>query len=283
MFATFPLRAAPLRPARLHAARLHAARLRAASRAATLAVATTLGLALPAAALDLTAMTDAERAAFRDEVRAYLMDNPEVLMEAIGVLEDRQSADQAAADIAILRANADDLLANPTSWAGGNPDGDTTLVEFMDYRCGYCRRAHEDVNTLVETDGNLRYVIKEFPILGPDSLASSRFALSVRALAGDDAYKAAHNALIALEGPANPRALRGIAEAIGVDADAAIAGMEAPEVDAIIAANRALADRLGLNGTPSFVIHETMVRGYVPLDGMRQIVAGQRAAMARKN
>ncbi len=250
-------------------------------RAALLTTAFATAMALPAAALDLTAMTDAERAAFRDEVRAYLLDNPEVLMEAIAVLEQRQVEGQAAADIAMLRANADVLLSDPDSWSGGNPDGDITLVEFMDYRCGYCRRAHDEVNELVASDGNMRYVIKEFPILGPDSVASSRFAIAVRLEAGDAAYKAAHDALIRLEGPANPRALRGIAAAIGIDAEPVLERMNAPEVTAVIAANRALADRLGIEGTPSFVVHETMVRGFVPLDGMRQIVEGQRQKMGR--
>ncbi|MFN3642360.1 MAG: DsbA family protein [Gemmobacter sp.] len=242
-----------------------------------LLAAAALALALPAAALDLGSMTAEERAAFRAEVRAYLLDNPEVLLEAIGVIEQREARAQADADIAALRDNRAALEENPASWAGGNLAGDITVVEFVDYRCGYCRRAHEDVQALVESDGNIRIVVKEFPILGPDSVTSSRFAIAVLQIAGPDAYKVAHDALIALAGPPTPAALRRIAADAGVDGDAVLARMDAPEVTAVIAANRALGERLQINGTPSFVIHETMVRGFVPLEGMRAIVAGQRA------
>lgn len=243
------------------------------------ALAIALCLAAPASALDLQAMTPEERAAFRAEVRAYLIENPEVLMEAIGVLEDRERNAQAEADLAALRDNRAALLDNPASWSGGNPEGDIAVVEFVDYRCGYCRRAHDEVAELIASDGNLRLVLKEFPILGQDSLISSRFAIAVMQTAGQDAYKKAHDALIALAGPPAPPALRRIAEAAGADPEAVMARMDAPEVTAVIEANHALAQRLGINGTPTFVIHETMVRGYVPLPGMRQIVEGQRAKL----
>jgi protein-disulfide isomerase len=242
-----------------------------------LAAAAALLFAFPAAALDLGAMTEAERAAFRAEVRAYLVENPEVLLEAIQALEERQAQSQAEADRAALNANRAELEANPASWAGGNLQGDITVVEFVDYRCGYCRRAHADVQRLVEMDGNLRLVIKEFPILGPDSVTSARFAIAVLQTAGADAYKAAHDALIALEGPPVPTALRRIAAEAGADPEAVMARMDAPEVTAVIDANRALAERLKINGTPTFVIADTMVRGFVPLDGLMAIVADQRA------
>ena len=99
------------------------------------AIALSLGLAAPAAALELDALTDAERDAFRAEVRAYLLENPEVLMEAIGVLEERESAAQADADVDLARSNMDALHNDDWSWVGGNPEGDITLVEFIDYRC----------------------------------------------------------------------------------------------------------------------------------------------------
>jgi protein-disulfide isomerase len=242
-----------------------------------LAAVLALGVALPAPALDLGAMSPEEKAAFGAAVRAYLIENPEVLMEAIAVLEQREARAQADADLAALRASRAELFENPASWSGGNPQGDITVVEFVDYRCGYCRRAHDEVQALIATDGNLRIVVKEFPILGEASVTSSRFAIAVLQTAGADAYKVAHDALIKLSGPPTPQALRAIAVAAGADAEAVLARMDAPEVTAVIEANRRLADRLSINGTPTYVIHETMVRGYVPLDGMRSIVAGQRA------
>lgn len=253
-----------------------AAQRRAMHGAAGLALAVMLGLANPAAAFDPATMTDTGRAAFRAEIRAYLLEHPEVLMEAIGVLEERQYARQAEEDLTLLQDNADALLQDPNSWAGGNPEGDITVVEFIDYRCGYCKRAHAEVEELVGSDGNLRFVLKELPILGEDSVLAARFAVAVLQLMGPEAYKAAHDALMTLRGPLGEAALIAIAGEIGGDAQALRSHMNSPEVNSVLAANQALAQRLGINGTPSFVIHETMVKGYVPLDGMRQIVAGQR-------
>ncbi|RBI87124.1 DsbA family protein [Rhodosalinus halophilus] len=234
--------------------------------------------AAPAAALDLTDMTEAEREAFRAEVRAYLLDNPEVIMEAVAVLEEREAAAQEAADREMVKAHAEEIFDDGYSWVGGNPDGDVTLVEFIDYRCGYCRRAHDEVNELVESDGDIRLVIKEFPILGPDSLASSRFAIATKQVAGDEAYHAAKEALIRMTGEVNEVTLTRLAESLGLDADEILLQMQSPDVDEVIARTRALAQRLGISGTPTFVLPDRMVRGYVPLENMREIVADVREA-----
>ncbi|MFV0491916.1 MAG: DsbA family protein [Pseudorhodobacter sp.] len=225
----------------------------------------------------LADMTDAERQELRDEVRAYLLEDPEILMEAFAVLEDRRNSEAAAEDIELMAANADEIFNDPASWSGGNPDGDITVVEFIDYRCGYCRRAYEDVEELIGSDGNIRFVVKEFPILGEQSEISSRFAISVLQLEGAEAYKKAHNLLIEAKADLTPDALTAMGADLGLaDTEAVIARMQSPEVSAIIDANHALGQRLQINGTPTFVIDQTMVRGYVPLDGMRQIVEQQR-------
>ncbi|MEH7826744.1 DsbA family protein [Gemmobacter denitrificans] len=236
----------------------------------------TLGLSLPALALDLSAMSDAEKQAFGAQVRAYLIENPEVIMEAVRVLEDRQQAAAIEDDLKLLEDNAEAIFQNANDWAGGNPEGDITLVEFIDYRCGYCRKAHDEVNELVKSDGNIRFVVKEFPILGEESLISSQFAIAVRMVAGDEAYKRAHDALITLRGDATAESMAALAGELGLDAAAISAKMSSPEVAAVIEANHALGTTMQINGTPSFIIDRTMVRGYVPLDGMRQIVEGQR-------
>jgi len=140
-------------------------------------------LALPVQAQE---MSDAERDSFRAEVRAYLLENPEVLMEAIGVLEAREANEAQQRDVAMVAAHADQLFDSPTSFVGGNPEGDFTIVEFLDYRCGYCKRAHPEVAALVAEDANIRYVIKELPILGEESMLAARYALAVQQVAGDD-------------------------------------------------------------------------------------------------
>ena len=242
-----------------------------------LAAALALALAASPAAADLTDMSEAERQAFHEEVRAYLLDNPEVIMEAIQVLEDRQVQAQADADVALVQEHASALFDDGYSWVGGNPDGDVTMVEFLDYRCGYCRRAHPEVADLVETDGDIRLVVKEFPILGEQSVLASRFAIATRNLAGDAAYEEVHDALMTMRAEVTRPALERLAESLDLDADAIMAGMDQPEVDAEIGANHALAQQLGISGTPTFVVEDQMLRGYLPLAQMMQVIDEVRA------
>ncbi|NDR56446.1 DsbA family protein [Aliiruegeria sabulilitoris] len=234
------------------------------------------GLALPASALDLNAMNDAEREAFRAEVRDYLLENPEIIMEAVAVLEQRQEDAQAANDVSLVQANAADLFEDGSSWIGGNPDGDVTIVEFVDYRCSYCRKAFPEVSQLVSDDGNIRLILKEFPILGEQSVASTRMALATKLALGDDAYKAVHDSLISFRGEVNPVSVKALASDLDLDGDAILAQMESPEVDAIIAANHALAQRLQISGTPTFVVGDQLLRGYLPYAGMQQVVEAVR-------
>lgn len=241
---------------------------------ATLAV---VGLAGAASATDLGAMTTEERDTFRAEVRAYLLDNPEVLMEAIAVLEQRQAAQQATAERDLVAANAADLFEDGASWVGGNPDGDVTIVEFLDYRCSFCRRAQPEVEELIASDGNIRFIVKEYPILGDDSRAASRFAISTLMLEGPEAYKKVHDDLMAARTSMTPDALRRVAESHNLDAEAILGKMDSDEVTAIIARNHALADRLNISGTPTFVFGQDLVRGYVPIGAMQQLVNAIRA------
>lgn len=241
-----------------------------------LALPLAFALATPALA-DLQDMTEAERAAFRAEVRAYLLENPEVLMEAVAVLEQRDQQAQAAADVALVQENLDALLNDGHSWVGGNPDGDLTIVEFMDYRCGYCRRAFAEVEQLVANDGNIRFILKEFPILGEESLLSSQFAVAVRQLHGDAAYKDVHDALMQMRTDVTPASLTELAQTFGLDPAPILARMAGPEVAAVIEANHALADRMQISGTPTFVMGDQMIRGYIPLAQMQQVVAAERA------
>lgn len=236
----------------------------------------TLALAGPAMALDLDAMSEGEREAFGAQVRAYLLENPEVLMEAIAVLDQRQAEAAAQGDSAMIAAYSDALFDYEGDWVGGNPDGDITVVEFMDYKCGYCRRAFPEVEELVESDGNIRYILKEFPILGEQSLMASQFALAVRALEGDAAYKQAHNALMTMRSDVTKESLKALADSLDADFEAVQQEMESPEVARVIAENRQLAQAMQVSGTPSFVMGEQMLRGYVPLAQMREIVSAER-------
>lgn len=233
-------------------------------------------LTAPVLAFDINAMSDAEREVLREEIRAYLMDNPQVILESVNQMEAQKAEQQAQDDVALVAANADALFEDGYSWIGGNPEGDVTVVEFLDYRCGYCRKAHDEVAQLLESDGDIRLIVKELPILGEASTVSSRFAIATKQIAGDAGYKAVHDALMSFGGDPSAAALGRIAAGLDLDAEAILAHMSSEEVSNEISQTRALAQRLQISGTPTFVMGDQLVRGYVPLNAMQQIVSETR-------
>ena len=234
-------------------------------------------IATPAAAFDMAKMSDAERQAFRAEVRAYLLDNPEVLAEAIDELQKRQAEAAAKGDVDMVKANAEDIFNDGHSFVGGNPDGGLTVVEFIDYRCGYCKKAHAEVAELIASDGDIRYIVKEFPILGEESVMASRFAIAALQTLGPEAYEKINAGFYeTFRGAVTPDSLAAFAADLGLDGPAILAGMDAPEVTKVIEENHLLAERLQISGTPTFVMGEQMLRGYAPLATMRAIVADER-------
>jgi len=222
-------------------------------------------------------MTAGEREEFRAEVRAYLLENPEVLNEMVALIEARQREAEAAGDVGRLAASSQAVFDDGFSFVGGNPEGDVTVVAFLDYQCGYCRRAHPDVAELVASDGGVRLIVKEFPILGPASEQAARAAISTLISAGPEAYAALNDRLLRLEGQLTDARIDATLAEVGVDPAAVRAGMDDPEVTRRIEATRALAQTLEIQGTPSFVFEDRMLRGYAPLAAMQALLAEVRA------
>ncbi|MEL6682197.1 MAG: DsbA family protein [Pseudomonadota bacterium] len=236
-----------------------------------------LALGSAAQALDLSAMTDAERTAFQAEIRAYILENPEIVREAIGVLQQREQFAQAQNDVTLAQQNADALFNDGHSFVGGNPSGDITIVEFMDYRCGFCKRAYPELQAVLSNDPNIRYIIKEFPILGEASVLASRYAIATQLVAGDDVYEDVHNTLMEFQGDINDQVLSRLSDSFGLDHAAVTTMMDDTQVTKIIAENRALAQKLQITGTPTFVVEDQMLRGFLPADEMLQVVAELRS------
>ena len=157
------------------------------------------------------------------------------------------------------------------SWVGGNPRRHVTVVEFLDYQCGFCRKAQPDVGRArSQSDGDIRLIVKEMPILGPGSELAARAAVATLIAKGPEAYAALHDRLMALEGPDHDASLDQALAESGLDPAAIRVAMHDPEVDRRLAATRALAEKLAISGTPTFVFDNRMVRGYVPLDTMQR-------------
>jgi len=233
-------------------------------------------LATQSFALDLSKMSAAERALLQKEIRLYLLENPEIIMEAVEVLREKEQQAAIQSDFELVKKHKKAIFEDGFSFIGGNPNGDITLVEFVDYRCGYCKKAHNEVEKLLSTDGNIRFVIKEFPILGEESLVLSKFALAVKLVHGDEIYKLVHDILIKMKSPPSEKAFNQILSNLNLDAKLVESAMESNEVNGMIAYTRTLAERLKISGTPTFVMNDELIRGYVPFDALINIVGNKR-------
>lgn len=232
-------------------------------------------LAMPSVALSQTRTTgqsplsDAERTAIEDVVRDYILEHPEIIMEAVQRLQERQQAAEAERQSRELATRGAELFNDPADPVGGNPDGDVTVVEFFDYQCGYCKQVHPALNRLIADDDRVRVVYKEFPILGPASLTAAKAALASRA---QGKYVAFHDALMAHRGPLDTDRILAIAEDVGLDTQKLKTDMDAPEVAEIITANLRLAEALNIRGTPAFVVGDQLVPGAIGLDALKELV-----------
>ena len=211
------------------------------------------------------AFDDAQKAEIGDIVREYLLANPQILEEVQTALEQRKEAEaKALAEVAIT-TNAKALFNSPHDVALGNPDGDVTIVEFFDYNCGFCKRAFNDMNEILGQDSNVRFVLKEFPILGPDSLAAHHVSMAFRKLMPEK-YGEFHSALLGGDERATEARALEIATGLGASEEALREGMKAPEIEDSIREAYELANALGINGTPSYVIGDEAVFGALGAD-----------------
>ncbi len=201
--------------------------------------------------------------------RQYMTEHPE---EIVGALEAYAKREESARSNEVVRTLEDariEVERDQGSFIGGNPDGDISLTEFFDYRCSYCKRVHDTVQALLKKDGNLRFVYKEFPILGPDSVVAARAALAARM---QGKYLPYHNALMTTRGALDRERILEIADDVGLDVARLEHDMKDPEIEKIIARNHALAQRLNIGGTPAFVIGDEIIAGAAELGRFTSLV-----------
>ena len=232
----------------------------------------TLFLAPSAHGQTLTDLSDEDRAALWVEFRNYLLSNPEILYELFDIIEEREEAQATQSDVEMIAQNREILFNDPHSWQGGNLNGDVTIVEFIDYRCGYCREAHPEIQALLASDSGIRLIVKEYPILSQESLDSAKIALATLEVGGAEAYEKIHNFLIEHNGPIDDNVLEVAAGISNSELSDLIDLANSDSVNQIIADNYELAETLGIKGTPAFVIGDRLVRGYAPLETMQQFV-----------
>ena len=227
-------------------------------------------------AFDLNNMTSADRETLQKEIKRYILENPDIIFEAANLVRKREAALEIQRDKDIIQANFEEVFYDNYSYVGGNPDGDITLVEFVDYKCGYCRKASEIVREFLKTDQNIRFVVKEFPILGDASLISSKFAIAVKNIGGPEKYKLVHDILLTLTADPSEAYLRRIATELELNPKQLFEAMESEPVLQEIARTSELARKLQVSGTPTFILNEQLLRGFVPLDVLVQVAQSVR-------
>lgn len=243
-------------------------------RTVLVALAMLLFAGIPARAADPVAPS-LDRAGVEAIVRDYLMKHPEVILDALQAMQAREEQARLEQQQAMIAAHAERLDDPSGTFVLGNPQGDVTVVEFFDYRCGYCKRALPGLIDEVMRDGKVRLVLKEFPILGEDSVIASRGAI---AAARQGRYGDMHLALMAERGSYSEEKVLAIGKDIGLDVAKLKADMASPETQAVIASNHEIARIMQINGTPAFIIGNTLAPGAIPPQRIRELIAAARAA-----
>jgi protein-disulfide isomerase len=235
-------------------------------------------LALPAATPTRAQTFSADqRQEIEGIVKNYLLQHPEVMQDVMAELEKRQKTAEAEKNRAAVADNNATIFSSPHQVVLGNPQGNVTMVEFFDYNCGYCKHALSDMLTLLKTDPNLKFVLKEFPVLGEGSVEAAHVAVAARMqdVTGKK-YIEFHQKLLGGRGPADKARALAAAKEVGFDMARIEKDMASDEVKKTIDENLKLAELIGVNGTPSYVVGDEVVVGAVGLDALKEKIAAER-------
>jgi protein-disulfide isomerase len=219
------------------------------------------------------AVTPAQKSAFEQIIHDYILQHPEVVIEALQSAEDKMKAQGEERARAAVVERRQELLEDPAAPVAGNPKGDVTIVEFFDYRCPYCKQVEPALEALLKEDRQLRIVYKELPILGKDSVYATRAALAARKQAKYDKF---HAAMMAAKGQIDEKIILQVAASTGLDVERLKSDMNASEIDDVIKRNYDLAQALDIHGTPAFVIGGELVPGAIDIATMKQKIAAAR-------
>ncbi len=240
-----------------------------------------LALCATPPAASAQSFSDGQRGEIETIIRGYLLAHPEVLEEAMAELNKRQAAAEAEKHEASVATNADAIFNSPRGVVLGNKDGDVTFVEFFDYNCGYCKRAMADMLELMKSDPKLKVVLKEFPVLSEGSVEAAKVAVAVRMQdPSGKKYLDFHQRLLGGRGPADKARAMAAAKEAGLDTARIEKDLASPEVRATIEENFKLAESMGMNGTPSYVIGKQVVIGAVGLDSLKEKIGVARCGKA---
>ena len=239
-----------------------------------------LVLGLPAVS-HAQSFSDVQKSEIQKIIKDYLVANPELLEEMSAELQKRQAAAEAEKHRAAVQKNADIIFNSPRGVVIGNRDGDVNFVEFFDYNCGYCKHAMADMLSLMKSDSKLRVVLKEFPVLGPSSVEAAQVAVAVRMQdPSGKKYLDFHQKLLSGRGQADKARAMAAAKEAGLDMARLEKDLASPEINATLNENFKLAEEMGLNGTPSYVVGKDVVVGAVGAPGLAKKISEARCGKA---
>ncbi len=209
------------------------------------------------------------RPALDQAIEQYIRSHPEVIEQAMQSLEVKRQRDEKLRIKQAIATHQEELLRDPASPVSGNLNGDVTVIEFFDYRCGYCKRVASAVTQLQKDEPGVRVVYKDFPILGEVSVFGARAALAAREQGKHQAF---HEAMLASENELTQEEVLAIAQRVGLDVKKLEIDLNAPEWQSAIDRNHALAKLLGISGTPGFVVGSEVYPGALELPGLKALV-----------
>lgn len=229
----------------------------------------------PAIAADTkpSPFTTEQKAALDGHIREFLLSNPDVIIEAVNRFKSQEEQKQNADAIGALDKYRDYLFNDKSMPQTGNPKGDVTIVEFFDFNCGYCHRAFDGINEAMADDKNLRFVFIDLPILSQDSKTASEWALAANK---QGKYFEYHRAVMTFKGPKTIENLADLAKKTGLDVEQMKKDAAGPEVKAQLEKHTEIAQALRISGTPGFIVGDQIIRGFIPYEGMKTIIADLR-------
>ncbi|MBI3445709.1 MAG: DsbA family protein [Magnetospirillum sp.] len=236
--------------------------------------------ALPAQAQEAP-LTPKQAEAVKKVVRDYLMEHPEVLGEALEALREKMRAQAEADAHKMLEARKDDIYKNPDDPQGGNLKGDLTVVEFFDYNCGFCKQTFDSLWEAVKSDGKVRVVLKEYPILGPDSVLASRVALVAKAQS-QAKYDEVHKALMKFRGRLDEKTIYRLAGEAGLNVEQLKKDVNNPDIERQLKKTLDLARSLDIGGTPTFIVGDRIVSSALDQQTMKQLMDAARRGIAKQ-
>ena len=244
------------------------------SRWLQIAVTACIGtLSMADTAIAKEVLSNEEKQSINKLIEEYILQNPEVIIQSIEGMRERERLQVEQETKTNLVALAEDIFHNPSDPVAGNPDGDVTVVEFLDYRCGYCKSFFTSINAIIPDDENVRVVFEELPILGPSSERAARVAL---AASRQNLYLEFHTAIMSMRGGFNEKRMFAMAEEIGIDMSQLRQDMELSEGQSTLDNAREPARKLSITGTPAIIVGSNIVRGAIDKDRLSAMISEAR-------